>query len=731
MNKKIIFSFIAGFFMITGTAVFLANEISAQEAAAGIQYPVGELGNCQNETACKTYCDKPENMEACLDFAARYNLMSEQEISTAKKFAASNSEKPGKCTTKDSCEEYCNDINHIDECVAFAEKNNLLPPSELEEAKKVQSAIKKGVKPPACGNKKACDVYCDSAEHMEECVNFAMEAGFMSEQEKADSQKMLAAIKKGVKPPPCKGKEACDEYCSSPDNMETCMTFAMEAGFMSEQEKADSQKMLAAIKKGVKPPNCKGKECDSYCQQEKHFDECLNFSEAAGFMSAEDAAMARKTGGKGPGGCKNKEECEAFCNNPDNQETCFNFGKENGMIPEEDLKRMEEGKQQFKQSMQQAPQQVLDCLNSQLGSDMLEKLKSGTIMPTQQVGESMKSCFEKMGPPPEQQQQNGGPGAGGMIPPAGQAGPGGCKTQDECMAYCKEHIEECSNFQPTMPQGGPGPGGPNNNGINGGGMGGPDNGQQQGRQYAPAPGQIPAGPGGCKTPEECQSFCASNTQECQNFNAPIPQTVPSGQSGPTGGQGDGQGSPAGGADSGMGMGGGGIINAQPICDNPEQCQQIQQMQQQAQQQMEQMQQQAQQQMQQRMQNRINQMAPPTQPCEGEGCNYGPPSAQQQIPQPPMPTGQNATPPTQQTQPMPQAPQQPPMPQTESQPPMPQVPPAIEQQPPNENPPAPAPAPAPAPTPSPAPEPGPGGFLAPEMFLGSIVSAFNQVLGSGK
>jgi hypothetical protein len=48
--------------------------------------------------------------------------------------------------------------------------------------------------------------------------------------------------------------------------------------------------------------------------------------------------MARKTGGKGPGGCKGKEECDAFCNNPDNQETCFNFAKDNGMIPEKDLK---------------------------------------------------------------------------------------------------------------------------------------------------------------------------------------------------------------------------------------------------------------------------------------------------------------------------------------------------------------------------------------------------------
>ncbi|MEK9153265.1 MAG: hypothetical protein AAB723_01550, partial [Patescibacteria group bacterium] len=273
-KKLLIFAAIS--FLIISSAVLVAKAV-AQETTntTNIQYPVAELGNCPDKTACKLYCDSPKNTEACLSFAEKKNLMTKTEITTAKKFTATNIKKPGSCTTKDSCEEYCNDINHIDECITFATENDLIPPKELEEAKKVQSAIKRGVKPPACGNKKNCDVYCDSPDHMEECINFAMEAGFMSEQEKTDSQKMLAAVKRGVKPPPCKGKEACDEYCGNPDNMETCMTFAMEAGFMSDQEKANSQKMLAALKKGVVPPKCKGQEeCDIYCQQEEHFEEC-------------------------------------------------------------------------------------------------------------------------------------------------------------------------------------------------------------------------------------------------------------------------------------------------------------------------------------------------------------------------------------------------------------------------------------------------------------------------
>ena len=104
--------------------VFVAISFAAVvliTSADNVQYPVKELGNCKDQADCKSYCDNQKNIKVCID---------------------------------------------------FAEKNNLMPPAELEEAKKVQAAIAKGVKPPACGNKKACDAYCETPEHMEECITF-------------------------------------------------------------------------------------------------------------------------------------------------------------------------------------------------------------------------------------------------------------------------------------------------------------------------------------------------------------------------------------------------------------------------------------------------------------------------------------------------------------------------------------------------------------------------------
>ncbi|MDP3052448.1 MAG: hypothetical protein Q8N22_00635 [bacterium] len=537
-------NFIILSFIIIGSLV-LTNQVFAQEptGAADIQYPVKELGNCQDKTSCKTYCDKPENTEACVSFAEKNNLMSKDEIDTAKKFVASGSKGPGGCAGKDACETYCDNISHIDECVSYAEKNNLMPPKNLAQAKQVQAAIARGVKPPPCKNKKECDSYCEDPNNMEKCVTFGVEAGFIQGKELEDSQKMLAALKRGVKPPPCKGKEACDQYCGEPNNMEVCTNFAIEAGFMTDQEKADSQKMLAAIKQGIKPPACKGKEaCDAYCSQDAHFEECTKFAEAAGFISKEDAVMVRKTGGKGPGGCKSKNECDTFCNNPNNQETCFNFGKENGMIPEADLKQMEQGKQQFKETLNQAPQAVLECLNSQLGTDIMEKFKSGTVMPPREIGNQMRTCFEKgMGQPGGPQQGQGGPQNGqdqqnqnqqnqqiqpwaDMCSSDGNGNPTAlacvdgsgkfitsAKVGSDGKPVCPaDSTAKCGNYQQNNQQGQPGQ-------------------NQQGQpedKFQPGPGAVnpggqimtqQAGPGGCKGPEECQKYCSSNPDECKNF----------------------------------------------------------------------------------------------------------------------------------------------------------------------------------------------------------------------
>ncbi len=290
VNNKIQFCFN---FLIFALAVILAftffSKVNAK--SADIVFPVQELGNCKNQKDCRTYCDKPQNIEVCVSFAEEHNLISNEEAKKAKAFINSGKKGPGGCNSKDACEEYCDDSSNIEECVDFAEKNNLMSQDELEEAKKVKEALKKGAKLPGG----------------------------------------------------CKTK----------------------------------------------------KECEKYCSDDKNFEECVSFAEKAGFILKEEAEMAKKTGGKGPGGCKGKEQCEEFCSDPANEEICFDFGKEHGLIPQEDLEMMEEGKQEIKEALEDAPDDVLDCLNSSLGPSNVQKMREGKMTPKRDTGEKIRECFEE------------------------------------------------------------------------------------------------------------------------------------------------------------------------------------------------------------------------------------------------------------------------------------------------------------------------------------------------
>ncbi len=313
----------------------LGTTVSAQSQ---ITFPVAELGNCTNKESCKLYCDKSENMSACITFAKKNGLMDDSEIKAAENILKNGG--PGGCKSRRECESFCESVENIDQCVSFAEKHNLMPQGELEEARKIQAALKRGVKMPPCKNKKDCDAYCGAPENMEICMNFAVEAGFMSPVEKEDAEKMLQALKKGVKPPPCRGKKECEEFCSQDSNLEQCVSFA----------------------------------------------------EAAGFMSPEQAARSRKTGGKGPGGCKGAE-CETFCNDPKNEEICYQYSVDNDLLPEADRERMREGGRKGTEMLQQAPPEVVSCIKSKIGDAEYEKMMSGK--PSRQQGDPFRVCFDE------------------------------------------------------------------------------------------------------------------------------------------------------------------------------------------------------------------------------------------------------------------------------------------------------------------------------------------------
>ncbi|MFA5936593.1 MAG: hypothetical protein WC822_01805 [Candidatus Paceibacterota bacterium] len=495
MKKNILSILILVFGISTsGVIISLANaqtepllQPQEQKMPGDIQYPIPELGNCTSKSNCKTFCDNSKNSDVCLSFAEQRNLMTPDELSNAKKFKDNGMVGPGGCKGQTACEQYCGASTHLEECIAFAEKNGMMPEQQLKDSKKVIAAIKSGLKPPACGGSEQCTSYCSNPQHMEECMTFSIAAGIVPDNQKEQMQKTLSAIKQGAKPPACQpnppsdqlgqsgqtnqsnsGLPMCDKYCGT--HQEECMTFSLATGMVPDDQKMQMQKALDVFKQGIKPPACqpnppdqsgqpnqpnqsgqsggaggpneglKNKSnqsskseqdlqaCDQYCADSSHVEECVKFSVAIGNMTEEQGQNSIRNGGKGPGGCVGRDACNTFCDNPDNQETCFNFGKDNGMIPKEDLQRMQDGQQKMKDSFSQIPQEVLDCLTSTVGADVVEKMKNGSFVP-KNAGDSINQCFQKapQGKMPDQNQlgQPGQNQSGDNQPKPGNINSGG------------------------------------------------------------------------------------------------------------------------------------------------------------------------------------------------------------------------------------------------------------------------------------------------------------------
>ena len=254
---------------------------------AEVVFPVAELGGCGSEGECRVYCDDEENAEACLAFAEREGVMEKGEVERARAMvqALRSGESPGGCTSREACETFCSDVTNIETCLAFAERHGIRDEAEVKEMRKVAQAIQGGVLPPGgCRSKKACESFCEEPEHAEECLAFAEKAGFIEGRELEMARKALPFLQRGETPGGCRGKESCDAYCKGGDHTEECVAFAEKAGFMSREEAEIVRKTG-----GRGPGDCRGKEeCEVFCNSEENQETCFSFGKEHGLISDED-----------------------------------------------------------------------------------------------------------------------------------------------------------------------------------------------------------------------------------------------------------------------------------------------------------------------------------------------------------------------------------------------------------------------------------------------------------
>lgn len=436
----------------------LLISVTYASSAADITFPVAELGNCTDKASCYAYCDIPENHAACEAFAEQHNLDRDEHDDKFDVILADGG--PGQCAAgatnpHETCRQYCDSMDHMRECVAYAKTHDLMDESELKEAEQVIAALDRGAKLPTG----------------------------------------------------CTDKETCQNLCEAPPNVETarqCFAFAEAAGFLPpDVDREQAEIVFRAIEEGRAPfktprefEQCENPPSDEILRK------CVDFGLENGFLSAEEAEMVKKTGGKGPGGCRGKMQCEAYCSA--HQDECMAFAEEHGLMKPEDKARMQEGKVRFKEAIANAPEEVKQCLEEAVGADTLRQVLAGEKMPNEELGQHMRKCFEsQMGGGMMEGEGMQGKMFGDQFPPEvkscleSKIGANGVKKLLET-GHRSSEIEGVMRgcFQEMM----------------------------QNRQYeeGSADKRMPPqefqgefkGPGGCTNPEECKRYCTEHPEKC-------------------------------------------------------------------------------------------------------------------------------------------------------------------------------------------------------------------------
>ncbi|OHB21900.1 MAG: hypothetical protein A2939_01365 [Parcubacteria group bacterium RIFCSPLOWO2_01_FULL_48_18] len=523
--------------------------VTKEDVEKAQKLPSTGPGGCSSQNECKAYCDSPDHFDECIAFAEQHGFISAQDAQRAKKFR--NVTGPGGCKGVE-CKNYCDDPAHAEECISFAEENGLIDKREAQVAKRV---LQKGG-PGGCRGEEQCRAYCENPDHVEDCVAFAEEQGFMTKEEAERARRFMTLGKGG--PGGCRGEQECKTYCENPDHVEACIDFGEREGFMTKEDAQRARKF--AGKPG--PGGCRGESCRAYCENPDHGEECLKFAEENGFIGKEEAERARKFMSAaregGPGGCRG-EQCRSYCEDPTHQEECFEFGRKHGLMRPEDERRFEQG-QKIQQKMQESggpggcrseEECRRYCMNSEHVEECLAFATAHGGIPTKEAERMLKEFTEmhdrfrkeefrpeglerpqgELGPPrmmsPTEDFERmkmerlekfrefhelEGQFRGEFEIPRDFSGPGGCKGPEECIKYCSDpaHREECAKFGEQgerMPPGGFFQGAP---------PGAPSEFRPPLEGQFPSKLQLPpdfAGPGGCKTPEECFRYCETHAAE--------------------------------------------------------------------------------------------------------------------------------------------------------------------------------------------------------------------------
>ncbi|MBI3671825.1 hypothetical protein HY249_03455 [Candidatus Azambacteria bacterium] len=363
MMKKHIFKTI----FILPALVFAFSFFANAQNPFNISFPIAELGNCGSMNECKAYCDLPENSAACMSFAESRGIAKKPEIKHDKaNEVLAQKAGPGGCTSRESCDAFCRNPDNRETCFNFAKENGLIPKEKLAE---IENEIKPKEGPGGCTSRESCEAFCKNPDNAQVCLDFAVNTGRISKDEadtllqgmkyeknrgmqrggrrgpegKIDKQKADEVLAQKAGPGGCTTKDECEAFCQNPDNVQTCLDFAVANDLIPKDQAENMKKMMT--QEG--PGGCRGIECKAFCEKPENAEACFKFAKENGLIDEQEAKHFEKSReiikklegqGGGPGGCKGGDECRAYCSDPTHIDECAAFSANAGFADPEKVR---------------------------------------------------------------------------------------------------------------------------------------------------------------------------------------------------------------------------------------------------------------------------------------------------------------------------------------------------------------------------------------------------------
>lgn len=172
-----------------------AGATSTLVSPFALQYPIAALGNCSSVSSCRDYCDIAANQSACLAFAAQNRLMTQAQVARAQQFLSllQSGQTPGNCSSAGECRTYCSDSAHADACLNFAEQAGFITQAQVNA---IRSSGGHG--PGGCTSEQSCATFCNNPQNQTACLSFAQQNGLISQVQAKNIMQSAVGLKIGL-----------------------------------------------------------------------------------------------------------------------------------------------------------------------------------------------------------------------------------------------------------------------------------------------------------------------------------------------------------------------------------------------------------------------------------------------------------------------------------------------------------------------------------------------------